>query len=176
MSEQTTLPLAGEDDTLSQINALGKQLDSVEANIKHTEELLSSLKATKKDIQERQLPDLMLSCGMKEFKLIDGGKISMDKFYDAKLVNREACFAFLRKTGNDGIIKNTIKCDFGKGEEKAAATLETTLEEQGYIYQRKADIHHQTLKSFVKDCMENGLELPKEDFGVYEGNRVTIKR
>lgn len=176
MTQQTTLPLTGEDDTLSQVQALGRQLEVITADIEDTEDRVKALKDMKKNIEEVMLPDLLAAAGLSEFKLMNGTKISLNTFYDAKLVNREACFTWLRETGNDGVIKNTIKTEFGKGEEAKAVELEYLLEEKNLPYQRKADVHHMTLKSLVRDCVENDIDIPKEDFGVYVGNRVTIKK
>lgn len=163
-------------DTLKQISDNAALLKALQNKLEQSELQCSELKEEIRKIQEQVLPDLMMSVGMKQFKIAEGHTVSLHKFYDARLVDREACFQFLRDSGNDGIIKNTVKCEFGKGEEAEAQKATRALEEKGILYQRKADIHHMTLKSFVKECKENDIPIPDEAFGVYEGNKVTIKQ
>jgi hypothetical protein len=163
-------------DTLKTIQSLAEGLKNINQRISETESDLSLLKKLKREALTEKLPDLMLSVGMQEFKLLDGSKMTLGKFYDAKLVNKERCFQFLRDSGNDGIIKTKITADFGKGEEAEAKRAEKALDEAEIPYSSKPDIHHMTLKSFVKEACEGNIEgFSREDFGVYEGNIVTIK-
>jgi hypothetical protein len=173
MNEYTQTP---DQDTMAQIQHYASALEAINEDIEKLEASIKNQNANKRKIQEEVLPDLMMSVNMQSFKLDNGSSVSLNKFYDARLVDREACFAFLRDSGNDGIIKNTIKTEFGKGEESEADKLEEILGQNSIAYQRKADVHHMTLKSFVKDACESGMDFPKEAFGVYEGNRVTIKQ
>jgi hypothetical protein len=172
---QTTIDL-GEDDTLVQIQALAADLRNKELEVECHENRAAAAKEEARDIAERKLPDLMLSVGMSEFKLLDDSKVTLKKFYKGALKDREACFTWLRESGNDGVIKNTIKTEFGKGEEEEAKELECLLKDTGFTYQRKADIHHATLNSLLKELKESEIEFPEEAFGLYEGNKVTIKQ
>ena len=46
----------------------------------------------------------------------------------------------------------------------------------GHAPTQKADVHSMTLKGFVKERIEAGGDIPHQLFGVFTGNKATIKR
>jgi hypothetical protein len=54
-------------------------------------------------------------------------------------------------------------------------TLLNQLREQNYPVQQAQKIEPQTLKAWVREKVEQGSEFPTELFGVYIGQRATIK-
>lgn len=55
---------------------LEKDIEDLEAQLKEKTEALSQ-------VQEKDLPEAMMECGISEFKLVDGSKISVKPFYQA---------------------------------------------------------------------------------------------
>ena len=75
-----------------------------------------------RDIAEKQLPELMLSLGIREFKLTDGSSLVIKKFYQASISDekRNLAFTWLRDNNHDDLIKHEFTAVFGKGEDAAA--------------------------------------------------------
>ena len=164
--------------TLNQLMAKAEKLDELDLEIANLEEQLKAMKEEYKKLDEFTLPEMLMSIGMTEIKLEDGTKMTLSQYYSAKIpADKEAeAFKWLEETGQDAIIKSKVDLAFGKGESKIEAKVCKALDKLAVAYQRKRSIHPMTLKSFVKECIEEGKPLDAELFGVYIGNQVKIKR
>jgi len=93
-----------------------------------------------------------------------------------KAENRETAFDWLRQNGFDDIIKNTVSCGFGRGEDREAAEFIDYAQGLGYAAEQKTEVHSSTLKAWVKERVQNGETFPMELFGAYVGQRAKIVR
>lgn len=82
----------------------------------------------------------------------------------------------MRPRSHADIIKNTVACTFGRGEDDKASAFKAFAEKEGYFAEQETGIHHSTLRAFVKERVENGDDFPMELFGAYVGQRAIIKR
>jgi len=64
---------------------------------------------------------------------------------------------------------------FGRREDELCARLLNLLATQGYMAEQGQKIEPQTLKAWVKEMLVGGKEVPTELFGVYVGNKASIK-
>ena len=163
---------------LTEITQLGKSLAELDSDILQAEAEVSNLKQKRKHIAEELMPELMNKYGLKLIQLDDGRKIRVDNFVDARIKNPEVAFNWLRDTNNDSIIKNQITVTLGRNEDvKAQAILNTLQREHDVNADAKISVHNMTLKSFCRDALENpelAESLPREAFGIYEGQRAKI--
>jgi hypothetical protein len=115
---------------------------------------------------------------LSEFKLEDGSQVTIKPTYGAsiKVEDRPQAYEWLRENGYDDIIKNTVTCAFGRGEDDNASAFTALAEKEGFIPTQKEEIHTSTLRAFIKERVENGDEFPSELFGAYVGQRAVIKR
>lgn len=167
-----------ENNDLIEITQLGKSLAEIDQDILQAEAEVSNLKQKRKHIAEELMPELMNKYGLKLIQLDDGRKIRIDNFVDARIKNPEVAFNWLRDTNNDSIIKNQITVTLGRNEDvKAQAILNTLQREYDVNADAKISVHNMTLKSFCRDALENpelAESLPREAFGIYEGQRAKI--
>lgn len=167
-----------ENNDLIEITQLGKSLAEIDQDILQAEAEVSNLKQKRKHIAEELMPELMNKYGLKLIQLDDGRKIRIDNFVDARIKNPEVAFNWLRDTNNDSIIKNQITVTLGRNEDvKAQAILNTLQREHDVNADAKISVHNMTLKSFCRDALENpelAESLPREAFGIYEGQRAKI--
>lgn len=167
-----------ENNDLIEITQLGKSLAEIDSDILQAEAEVSNLKQKRKHIAEELMPELMNKYGLKLIQLDDGRKIRIDNFVDARIKNPEVAFNWLRDTNNDSIIKNQITVTLGRNEDvKAQAILNTLQREHDVNADAKISVHNMTLKSFCRDALENpelAESLPREAFGIYEGQRAKI--
>lgn len=145
-----------------------KRLLSVDASVRELEEALGARKEELARISEVELPNMMGSLGLDRIGLSVGGSVTIERKIYAGITeqNREAAFAWLTESGNDGIIKNEVKLPFGKGQDEEAQKLVEKLTADGYSLTRTRNVHPQTLKAFVKNRIEGGLPIPMDTFSV----------
>lgn len=165
--EQFTAP---SNEDLSQIAALANQQLELEKEIANDEEALAEKKRKLGLLSEVDIPNLLQKFGMSMFKLIDGSivDIKINLVCGITEVNKPAAFAWLAETGNDGLIKNEFKLPFGRGQDEEARDLQVFLESAGFSYTNTRNVHHSTLKAFVKKRLADGLEIPVDLFSVFE--------
>jgi hypothetical protein len=130
-----------------------------------------------RDIAEKELPNKMMECGISNYTLVDGSKISMKQEYYASIPkdNPDPAFMWLREHNLDGIIKNEVTVGFSKGEDALASEFAQWVAEKGLRPEQKTTIHAMTLKAFVKEQMEKGVDIPVEAFGVYTVTRSKVE-
>lgn len=163
-------------EALESISSLAKHQLALERAKLELESQLEDLNESLRKVSEVVLPEAMASVGMTQFKLEDGTSVTVSPFYSAKIPDdkQHEAFAWLRSTNNDGLIKREIKAFFGKGEDAKATLAFQALIGCGVSPIDKQGVHPQTLKAFVRECIETGKDLPTDLFGVFVGNRTKI--
>ena len=166
-----------EADDLATLKELGDTLNGLNNQVILAEEEGSKLKATRKQVAEELIPDLMNKVGLKLVQLEDGTKIKVDEFVDARIKDANVAFDWLRETNNESIIKNQISVSLGRGDDARAQEVIELLRENDVEADLKITVHNQTLKAFCRDALDNpelAESLPREAFGIYQGKRAKI--
>ena len=163
---------------LSTIAELAVAIRTSEDDIANLENLLKEKKRELLKLTDEDLPSMLQEIGLSEFKLEDGSQVTIKPTYGAsiKVEDRPQAYEWLRENGYDDIIKNTVTCAFGRGEDDNASAFAALAEKEGFIPSQKEEIHTSTLRAFIKERVENGDEFPSELFGAYVGQRAVIKR
>jgi hypothetical protein len=145
--------------------------------VKEAKEALKELEKQLAEIERGDLPDLMAEIGTKEVVTEDGLIIKVVEEVDAKIpkARNATAMQWLSDNGFGGLIKTQVAVVFGKYEitkaEKLAAKL--AAEHDGVIL--KEDVHHSTLKAFVKERLQAGDKIPFDLFGVFPYNKAVLK-
>lgn len=165
----------------SALATVSKLARAIAAKEKEVQSLDENLKAAKKELlklTDEELPAAMAEVSLSSFTLDDGSQINVKPTYGASILvkNRVAAYEWLRENGYDDIIKNTVSCNFGRGEDDVASAFKALAEKEGYVPEQNTGIHPSTLRAFVKERVENGDEFPMELFGAWVAQRATIKR
>jgi len=164
-------------------NSLGK-IGAVATDIADTQEEISKLKEQLKNKEDYErklsrevLPSLFSEVGLSELKLADGRKIKVSEYFRAsiKVENRELAYTWLRNNGFGDLIKNQVSCSFGRDEDEKARRLIDALGERGYQSSQREWVEPSTLRAFVREQYEKGVDLPMELLGAYVGQKTTIK-
>jgi hypothetical protein len=165
-------------DGLKTVSSLAQEVSNWEGKVAELEEQLRTAKAKLLELTDRDLPDMMAEVGITNFTLADGSKLEVKQTYGARIpvVHRDAAFAWLKEKGHDDIIKNLVSVPFGRGEDSLATDFINLAQKNGYAPDQKKEVHPQTLKAFVKEQLEKGQEVPMDLFGVFTGQRASIKR
>jgi hypothetical protein len=166
---------------LKSIAELARQIRDIEELIEGQEVTLKAHKKSLQKLTDEDLPSMMAEIGVASFNLDDGSTVNIKQTYGASILveKRPEAYQWLRDHGYDDIIKNTVSCQFGRGEdEKAHALFEVLCGADGrpdYSPDQKEEIHSQTLRAFVKERCEKGDDFPMTLFGAYVGQRAVIK-
>lgn len=157
--------------TLERLTELATRAKELEREIDADTVLLEEKRGEYDRIVRVHIPTVMDELGMEEFKLVDGSKVTVKNDIKCGLTEerKPAAFQWLRETQNDGIIKTLVSLSFGKGEAAQAQEAVEALHQAGFGNAATDDsVHPSTLKSFVKECLENGVSIPLDTFGVFE--------
>lgn len=163
---------------ISTISNLCKQQLALEKRIADLEEELKDAKREHRKIAEDLLPAAMDEHGMSQLKMDDGSEISVSPYYSASISKDRAdeAFQWLTEAGHGSLIKNHVTAAFGRGEDNLAKDLLAELEQRGMATQTKTWVEPMTLKSFVKEQVEKGENLPYDLLGIFVGQRAKIRR
>lgn len=76
--------------------------------------------------------------------LEDGSKVTLKPTYGGHIAedNRNEAHQWLRDNAYDDIIKNTVSCQFGRGEDQEAATFYEELNRKGMVASQKPKFMH----------------------------------
>lgn len=164
--------------TLERLTILAQNSRDLEREIGDRTVELAELQAKYDKIMRDQIPTIMEELGMAEFKLTDGSVVSWKEDFRCGLTDerKPVAFAWLEEKGFDGIIKTKVLSEFGKGEMERAKEAQAALEKAGFGASLDRSVHPMTLKSFVKEQLEEGNSaLPMETFGVFPFKQAKIK-
>ena len=177
MFEQDAGALQVKNEDLSSVGALAKRAKELEKEIEDIESILKERKEQQRKMLEETIPAMLQELGLAKFSMTDGSEIVVKPFHNASIKedNRAQAYEWLREHGFDDIIKNTVSVRFGRGEDQLCESLLNQLREQNYPVEQAQKIEPQTLKAWVREQVERGSEFPTELFGVYVGQRASIK-
>jgi len=157
------------DDELKTVAELANEQIRLEGLVAEQELALKVLKEQLTRVSELSLPAALEAFGLTTVTLLDGSKVTVKENIYAGITeeNEEAAFEWLEATDNEGIIKNEVKCPFGKGQDAEAKRLVDLLSSQGYSFINARTVHPQTLKAFVRKQLEEGLPVPTDIFSIH---------
>ena len=179
--EQASDQLSGiTEQGLSTVSKLAKQQLDLEQRIRDLEHELKQAKQDHLKVTGDFLPSAMQEQKISELTLDDGTEIKVRDFVRASIpvANREQAFQWLNENGHGSLIKNHVTAEFGRGQDNLAKNLEAELEaqsrEQGFATRVKKWVEPMTLKSFCREQIEKGNNLPQDLLGVFIGQETKI--
>jgi len=161
--------------------------------IEDEQEYLKTLTDEKYRIETVSLPEAMQSCGMKEFKTVNGAAVKVIDFIQVSLpaagaidkavgdlkVELETKLAdglkFISTNGGDSIIKSMVMVAFEKGEAEKKTAFFDAIVGKGYVALAVETVHPQTLKAWMTEQISKGVAVPAETFSLYSGTKAEVK-
>jgi hypothetical protein len=136
---------------------------------------LKRLKSAADKFETELLPDALDQAGIASIVLSNGTKIEIANVVFAKIPEKHTTEAiqWLHDKGHGGIIKDTLTV---MPDNTNYADFIQRLEAEGTPFRHTHGIHHQTLKKFVKERIEEeDKEFPRRLFGVFEKRVAQVK-
>ena len=139
-------------------------------------EVLKNIKAVQRKYATELVPDAMDEMGMQSITTANGVDVSVrdDLHVHISKDNQPQAFTWLRDNNHEDIIKNQVVVSFNKNEDNEAGAFYSDAVAGGHDVQRKETVHNGTLRAFVREMRNKGVQMPLETFGVYEGRIAKI--
>ena len=161
------------------LRAMAHQAVNLERQLTLLEAEMSRVRKEYLDLTRVQLPDVMAELGFNSFTLADGSKIKVEDMIEGSLpkdpVARASAVTILESIGGESMIRNEVVVPFERKEHNVAVNLARELQDRGLNVRVQQDVHHMTLKSFVREKLAHGEEVPFEKLGVFVGRRAVVK-
>mgnify|MGYP003110177014 FL=1 len=163
---------------LSQVSQLAHMQLQIEQRVADLEAELKTAKSDLKAIAEDQLPAAMAEHNISELKLDDGSSISVSTFYSASIPKDRSDEAFTWLVDNrfGDLIKNQVATNFVRGQEEQAEQFASELAGRGMPVNTKKWVEPMTLKAWVREKTEQGVNIPHDLFGVFIGEKAKIQK
>lgn len=144
------------------------------------EESLKAVNGRLQHLKMKDIPEAMAAAGLGSVMSLDTGEIiKIGEMITGNIPKegeeRERALETLIDIGGEGIIKTTVIAEFPKGAYEEAERARDHLMAIGVDATIAESIHHATLKSFVKELVNAGKEVPFEDLGLYMGPLAKIE-
>lgn len=162
-------PVVSADD-LKNIAQLARQVVEGESEVADLEERLKAAKNRLKAVQEGALPEAMKAVGMTEFKTINGHSISVTETLYASIAakNKAKAAQWLVNNNLAALVKEDLVVSFDKGQHDDVIALVDSLQKMGeYNISTSENINTGSVKSAIKELLEEGVDVPLELFGAY---------
>jgi hypothetical protein len=167
------------DGQLNSVSILADQQLELEDRAAALLRELESVTAQLKKVAECDLPAAMSIAGMEKFTLTGGRTVSIDTKVSASPTKEQqpVMLRWLEENEYGDIIKHEVKIGFGKGDDEKARRFLTWVGETfpSQKIDDKKFVHPQTLGAFVREQLQQGVDLP-EEFGVVVLTKAVIKR
>jgi hypothetical protein len=166
------------DSDMSRLAKLADMMVRLERRKADMEAELKDVDKQIQQVQEHEIPALMAELGVKSFKLENGAEVTVKNYYSAS-INKERqdeAFLWLNDNGFGDLIKNVVSTNFNRGQEEVAERFAQECYNRGLNASTKKWVEPMTLKAFAKEQIEKGESLPDELFGVYVGQKASIKK
>ena len=160
---------------LDELIKLGERIELIDQEIDSYNSVLGRLSDQRKDVVS-QLVAGMVDLNITDVGLASGSKIVRKEVVTASISeqHKPEAHKWLRENNFGDLIKNEVTVVFGREEDEfARMMIEELVQAQregeikfGEIKQKEA-VHSSTLRTFVRDQLASGTNIPVEPFGVY---------
>lgn len=139
--------------------------------------LLAKAQARVKEIEEKEIPEIMDDLELEKFTTRSGLAIEVGEIIRCSVPKEKkpAAIAWLCKNGHQALVKRTLSVNFAKGEYEKADAFSKLIDRDEYELSDKEDVHHQTMLAWVKEKLEAGEDLPSDLFPVFRQRVAKIK-
>ena len=140
---------------LTSVATLARTIRDKEAQIDHLESQLKEEKKALLKLTDEDMPAMLAEIGLTSFVLDDGSTVDIKQTYGASILvqNRPQAYEWLRDNGYDDIIKNTVACQFGRGEDDLASAFSAFAQQQPLKY--RLLYHRRSLRVSFQSIVEN---------------------
>jgi hypothetical protein len=148
----------------------------VATSIEDLENQLKKAKAEYVRLTEFEIPELLSEHGLTSAETLNGTKVQVTDAVHARISeakNSEA-MAWLRNNGAAGIIKHVVSVRIDPEQAEYAQAMAEKLRNDGLLVEESEGVHHSTLRSWAKEMIDSGVDVPTDLFGIYIQRKAKI--
>lgn len=161
---------------------LSDELVEAEKLVALKEEELDKAKQAFTEIEQFKIPNAAEGLQGK-FKLPDGRELIIKEEIHASIAGEKRVPAINWLDQNDygHIVKRQIVIEFGKDSDEEVKSFLKALGDYERITERPLNfketftVHPQTLMAFVREKFKEGVDLPKQTFGIFHQKKAKVK-
>jgi len=167
-----------DDDKLAQLSRLALQQQDAEKRVAEAKAVLDEAQAELNSLKDVTIPELMLGLGIKKVQTACGLTVIVKEQLRVSVpkAKKVAAYAWLDENGASPLLKRAFQITFSKEELAWAAKFERDCK------QRKKPLHIErtltvasaSLKKFLTESLEEGVDVPLELFGAYHQKESKI--
>jgi len=162
------------EEKLKRLGELARYQLKIQGELADLEQALVEKKQEMAKVSEMDIPDLMDELGIDEFKLNNGVRVTVNPFYTGKITSQEA-MEWLDENDYGDIIKGSVTIPYPKGfDQTKLQAVVAAAKQLGLNPDNREEVHHSTLKAWIKEMIEKGEQFPRELFNVYVGRRTKL--
>lgn len=157
-------------ENLSALAELAKTQKRLERNVELAQDNLKKAQQELRRVQEKEIPDLMMECGVETFVTTDGLKISVKENLYASIAKSRKIEAaqWLIQNGQGSLVQEDVVVHFDSGEQERVSRLQETLESAGFSdWSTMEAMNTARVKSAIKEMLSDGVDVPLDLFGAY---------
>lgn len=154
---------------LKELGVMTNLLADLELEVIKIEEDLNKKMKELSDLNTVKIPDLFDEFGLSKLTLADGTTVMIKRSYAATITKAKMaeCYTWLRKNKFGSLIKHQVVTTLKKGEATEAKQILALNKKLGLSFTDKQAVATNTLRAFVKEQIEAGVDFPMELFSVY---------
>lgn len=166
-------------DQLTELSTLVNRLRDHENQLAEAENYANQLKATIHRLKTQAIPQTMASAGCSDFVTEGGLRVKLKDVVSGSLpkldkVKRQAAIDWIREHGGTDLVKTEMTITFERGQDNLVGAIAETAESFGVEHETNEGVHHSTLKSFVREKIRDGVDVPYETLGVFVGREAEV--
>jgi hypothetical protein len=164
---------------LGRLTGLFAKKQEIEGEIELLEAELKSKKDALRDLDEKQLPELMDEAGVNSFGAGNHQVTLQTKLYGSlpstDPQELQAALDELDRWGGTPLVKTSVSLSLPKGEAEMARDLQKRLARYtGQTVQLKEAVHPSSLQSWARERLERGDNLDLRKLGLYRRRFVKV--
>ena len=174
-------PAGAGHNSLGELHARIEEQHNLEVEVAKLQAALQAKQDELKNIQERVLPELMIELGVESLKTPGGLTVELAESIHASIPKtlQDQAFAWLDEHGESGMVKRTFEVKFNRDEEAWANKFQADLAKRKKPVRAeiKRKVEPPTLRSWVKNKLREGEDIPLDLFGVFRRKvaKVSVK-
>lgn len=161
---------------------LADELQDAERLVAQREAMLEEAKDAVKEIAEMRIPNA--TDGLEgKFSLSDGRTLEVKEDIRSSIAGdkRIPAIQWLDEHDYGHIVKRVISVEFGKDSDEEVLQFKAALEayrkktNRPLVVKEQYSVHHATLNAWVKEQLGDGVELPRDTFGIFRQRVAKVK-
>ncbi len=157
---------------------LADELQKAEWLVKEKEQELAEAKIAVTDIAEKRIPEA--TDGLEgKFELSDGRTLTVKEDIRSSIAGEKRVPAIQWLDDNEygHIVKRELVFQFAKGDTERFEAFQKHIKKLKLplVMKEQFSVHHATLNAWVKEQLKDGVDLPKETFGIFRQRVAKVK-